>query len=163
LIDESHPEKGIAFNGRVSEDFKLTTGTWVSVGTLRTNLVSSFTPYAQDFVICGHNQDEVGALMFPTPALKELAGDGADSLPPHRWIEIASVRDELEKRMRSFKEEYPGSSQHIRVLRLLDTPPNMAAGEITDKGYLNQRTSLLTRADQVASLFEENCEAIIRI
>ena len=163
LIDESHPEKGIAFNGRVSEDFKLTTGTWVSVGTLRTNLVSSFTPYAQDFVICGHNQDEVGALMFPTPALKELAGDGADSLPPHRWIEIASVRDELEKRMRSFKEEYPGSSQHIRVLRLLDTPPNMAAGEITDKGYLNQRTSLLTRADQIASLFEENCEAIIRI
>jgi feruloyl-CoA synthase len=101
--------------------------------------------------------------MFPTPALKELAGDGADSLPPHRWIEIASVRDELEKRMRSLKEEYPGSSQHIRVLRLLDTPPNMSAGEITDKGYLNQRISLLTRADQVASLFEENCEAVIRI
>ena len=163
LIDESHPEKGIAFNGRVTEDFKLTTGTWVSVGTLRTNLVSSFTPYAQDFVICGHNQDEVGALMFPTPALKELAGDGAESLPPHRWLEIASVRDELEKRMCSFKEEYPGSSQHIRVLRLLDTPPNMAAGEITDKGYLNQRTSLLTRADQVESLFDESCESVIRI
>ena len=163
LIDESHPEKGIAFNGRVTEDFKLTTGTWVSVGTLRTNLVSSFTPYAQDFVICGHNQDEVGALMFPTPALKELAGDGAESLPPHRWIEIGSVRDELEKRMRSFKEEYPGSSQHIRVLRLLDTPPNMAAGEITDKGYLNQRTSLNTRADQVSELYETNAASVLHI
>ncbi|MEY3038737.1 MAG: hypothetical protein RL143_1304 [Pseudomonadota bacterium] len=163
LIDESHPEKGIAFNGRVTEDFKLTTGTWVSVGTLRTNLVSSFTPYAQDFVICGHNQDEVGALMFPTPALKELAGDDAESLPPHRWLEIASVRDELEKRMRIFKEEFPGSSQHIRVLRLLDTPPNMAAGEITDKGYLNQRTSLNSRADQVSELYETNAASVLRI
>lgn len=163
LIDEAHPEKGIAFNGRVTEDFKLTTGTWVSVGTLRTNLVSSFSPYAQDVVICGHNEDYVGALMFATPALKELAGAEADSLPPHRWIEIDAVREELTKRMKAVKAEHSGSSQHIRALMLLDTPPSMAAGEITDKGYLNQRISLSTRAEQVTQLYQTNNPSVLTI
>ena len=163
LIDDAHPEKGIAFNGRVTEDFKLTTGTWVSVGTLRTNLVSSFTPYAQDFVVCGHNQDYVGALMFATPALKELAGAAGAELPPHRWIEIDAVHEELISRMKAVKSEYTGSSQHIRALMILDTPPSMAAGEITDKGYLNQRTSLNTRAAQVAELYNIQSESVLRI
>ena len=163
LIDEAHPERGIAFNGRVTEDFKLTTGTWVSVGTLRTNLVSSFSPYAQDVVICGHNEDYVGALMFATPALKDLAGAAGAELPPHRWIEIDAVREELISRMNAVKSEYTGSSQHIRALMILDTPPSLAAGEITDKGYLNQRISLATRADKVEQLYDKSNPCVLRI
>lgn len=162
LIDEALPEKGIAFNGRVTEDFKLTTGTWVSVGTLRPALVSTFVPFALDFVICGHNEDYVAALMFPTPALKELAGDQSDNLPPSRWIEIDAVRDALMERMKAFATEHTGSSQHIKRLMILDTPPNMPAGEITDKGYLNQRACLASRAAQVNELFDDASNRVLR-
>lgn len=161
LIDANEPGKGIAFDGRVTEDFKLTTGTWVSVGTLRTALVSSFSPFAQDFVICGHNKDFVAALMFPTPALKQLVGPEADNLPPHRWLEINAVKEKLTSLMQRFKTENPGTSQHIAALTILDTPPNMAEGEITDKGYLNQRSCLENRKDKVAELFNGSNDSVL--
>ncbi len=73
----AHPERGVAFNGRVAEDFKLTTGTWVSVGTLRLRLVSALAPYAQDAVITGHDHAEVGALVFPSAAAQALSPERA--------------------------------------------------------------------------------------
>ena len=72
LADEEHPERGVAFNGRVAEDFKLTTGTWVSVGTLRVRVVSALAPYAQDAVITGHDRDEIGVLVFPSARPRSL-------------------------------------------------------------------------------------------
>jgi len=146
LADEARPERGVVFDGRVAEDFKLTTGTWVSVGTLRVRVVSALAPFAQDVVITGHDRDEVGVLVFPSPAAAaratgELAARIADAL-------------------RALKAEGGGSSQvPVRALVLAE-PPSADAGEITDKGYINQRAVLLRRAELVQRLHAGGAEVI---
>jgi feruloyl-CoA synthase len=139
LADASRPEQGVVFNGRVAEDFKLTTGTWVSVGTLRVRVVSALAPYAQDVVVTGHDRDEVGVLVFPSPAAASLA---PEVLAGH----VAAA-------LRALKGEGGGSSQvPVRAL-VLSEPPSVDAGEITDKGYINQRAVLARRAAEVARLY----------
>ncbi len=139
LADESAPEKGVVFNGRVAEDFKLTTGTWVSVGTLRVRVVSALTPWVQDAVITGHDRDEVGALLFPSPQAAALP---AGELAGH----VAAA-------LHALKGEGGGSSQVPARALVLDTPPSAEAGEITDKGYINQSAVLKRRGDAVARLY----------
>ena len=140
LIDPARPEKGIAFNGRVAEDFKLTTGTWVSVGTLRVRAVTAFAPFAQDVVVTGHDRDEVGLLVFPTPAAKDVP---TEQLHAH-----------VPEGLRKLKAEGGGgSSQSPTRAMLLDEPPSMDAGEITDKGYINQGAVLRRRAAEVEALY----------
>jgi feruloyl-CoA synthase len=124
----------------VAEDFKLTSGTWVSVGTLRLKVVNALAPYAQDVVITGHDRSEVGALVFLTEAGRAL---------PHDDF-AAKARAAL----KALKAEGGGSSQTpVRLLVLADTP-NMAVGEITDKGYVNQRMVLTRRAADVQALYD---------
>ena len=139
LADERQPERGVVFDGRVAEDFKLSTGTWVSVGTLRVRVVSALAPLAQDVVVTGHDRDEVGVLVFPTAL--------AAALPePEIAAQVAGV-------LRALKAEGGGSSQlPVRAL-LLHEPPLAAAGEITDKGYINQSAVLKRRAADVAALY----------
>ena len=138
-VDPQRPERGVLFNGRVAEDFKLTTGTWVSVGTLRVRLVSALAPWVQDAVITGHDRDEVGALLFPSAAGAALA--------PEAFAE--RVRGVLQ----ALKAEGGGSSQvPVRVMALSE-PPSTEGGEITDKGYLNQRAVLARRAADVQALY----------
>ena len=153
LIDEGQPEKGIRFNGRVTEDFKLTSGTWVSVGTIRPALVSALSPYAQDCVIAGHDQDMVGALIFVTPALRNLAGEGRESMSGDELAAIPAVRSAILSAIKAFAKECPGSSRHPQRVLLLGDAPSLESGELTDKGYLNQRNALRNRDDQVARLF----------
>jgi len=138
LVDAGHPERGVMFNGRVAEDFKLSTGTWVSVGTLRVDLVSRLAPLAQDVVITGHDRAEVGMLVFPSP---QSAGR-----PAEEW------KAALQRVMRELRDAGAGSSQcPVRAL-VLRTPPDIDAGEITDKGYINQRAVLTRRAAEVERL-----------
>jgi len=139
LADESAPEKGVVFDGRVAEDFKLTTGTWVSVGTLRVRVVSALSPLAQDVVITGHDRDEVGVLVFPGAAGAALPTDEL-----HARIAAA---------LRAMAAEGGGSSQLPRRALVLAEPPSADGGEITDKGYLNQGAVLRRRAEQVALLY----------
>ena len=140
LVDEAHPEKGIIFNGRVAEDFKLTTGTWVSVGTLRVKLVSALAPWAQDAVITGHDRDEVGALIFPSAAAASLSAQ--------------DLQARIKATLLAMKGEGGGSSQiPVRAL-VLSEPPSPDGGEITDKGYINQRAVLSRRGAQVQALYE---------
>ncbi len=139
LVDPAAPEKGIAFDGRVSEDFKLTTGTWVSVGTLRVRAVSALAPYAQDVVVTGHNGSEIGLLIFLSAA--------ANNVPAE------TLRDHVVAALRRLADEGGGgSSQTPRRAMFLTSPPNLDAGEITDKGYINQRAVLAHRADEVTLL-----------
>lgn len=139
LRDEADPLSGIVFNGRVAEDFKLTSGTWVSVGTLRLKVVAAMAPYAQDVVITGHDRNEVGCLIFLTESGRLVPRD-----------EI--VRD-VQEALRALKAEGGGSSQTpVRALILPDAP-SAAAGEITDKGYINQRLVLTRRAADVERLY----------
>jgi feruloyl-CoA synthase len=138
LVDPERPEQGVAFNGRVAEDFKLSSGTWVSVGTLRLRVVSALAPLVQDAVITGHDRAEVGVLLFPSAAAKGLT---ADELAERARAALAALR-----------AEGGGSSQTPVRARWLAEPPNADAGEITDKGYINQRAVLKRRAAEVEAL-----------
>lgn len=139
LFDEQRPERGVVFDGRVAEDFKLTTGTWVSVGTLRVKVVSALAPLAQDVVVTGHDRDEIGVLVFPSPA--------AAQVPPG---ELAA---RIGQALRKLREEGGGSSTCPTRALVLAEPPSADAGEITDKGYLNQRAVLQRRAAMVERLY----------
>ena len=138
LVDDAHPERGVMFNGRVAEDFKLGSGTWVSVGTLRVKLVSAFAPWAQDVVLTGHGGDELGALVFPSPAAAAA--------------EPTAVRSAIAAALQRLRAEGGGSSQCPARVMLLTEPPSADAGEITDKGYVNQRAVLARRAAEVERL-----------
>jgi feruloyl-CoA synthase len=139
LLDESDPLQGVVFNGRVAEDFKLTSGTWVSVGTLRLKVVTVLAPYAQDVVITGHDRSEVGALVFLTEAGRQI---GREAFTAHARAALKAL-----------KAEGGGSSQTPTRLLILADAPNMGAGEITDKGYINQRLVLTRRAADVTALY----------
>ena len=139
LVDAERPDCGVVFDGRVAEDFKLGSGTWVSVGTLRPRLVSALAPWAQDAVITGHERDEVGALIFPTAA--------AAALPP------AELANRIRAALQALQREAGGSAQSPSRALVLAEPPSAEAGEITDKGYLNQRAVLNRRAADVAALY----------
>jgi feruloyl-CoA synthase len=139
LRDPADPLQGVVFDGRVAEDFKLSSGTWVSVGTLRVKLVSALAPYAQDVVITGHDRSEVGALVFLTDA-----GRGLPEADRARQFSVA---------LTALRSEGSGSSQTPTRMLLLPDAPQAAAGEITDKGYLNQRLVLARRAAEVQALY----------
>uniref|UniRef100_UPI0026224D21 feruloyl-CoA synthase n=1 Tax=Pseudomonas sp. TaxID=306 RepID=UPI0026224D21 len=161
LIDPFSPQQGVRFNGRIAEDFKLTTGTWVSVSALRVRVLSALSPYVQDCVITGHDRDELGALLFVSPALRELAGEGGHDMSAEKLAACVAVRGVLLAGILRLAEETPASSQHIQRLVILDTPANPQDGEITDKGYINQRQSLNLRADQVSRLYAEQLDPAV--
>jgi len=145
LQDEADPASGIVFNGRVAEDFKLTSGTWVSVGTLRLHLVTALAPLAQDAVITGHDRNEIGALVFLTEAARRLPE--------------AEVRAQVKAALQRIRAEGGGSSHTPARVLLLPDAPSMAAGEITDKGYINQRLTLQRRAADVEALYAKPMDA----
>jgi feruloyl-CoA synthase len=138
LADPAAPEKGLVFDGRVAEDFKLTTGTWVHAGAVRVKLIAECNPLLQDAVITGHDRDEVGAMVFLSPAVKDLP------------------REEIGKKIKNALKALSaegGSSTHPTRVLVLTEPPSIDAGEITDKGYINQRAVLERRAALVEKLY----------
>ena len=146
LAEPEHPERGVVFDGRVAEDFKLGSGTWVSVGTLRVRWLSALAPLAQDVVVTGHGRDELGMLVFPSAAAAEMPADALAT-------RVAEV-------LRTLGDEAQGSSERPARALLLDEPPSAAAGEITDKGYLNQAAVLARRADDVQALYGNDARVI---
>ena len=145
------PAQGLVFDGRMAENFKLSSGTWVNVGQLRTTVIAACAPAVEDVVIAGHDSDEVGILVFPSLAgMRSIAGDqtkGVAELIGHHAV-VATVRDGLAHHNR----QVTGSSQRVMRVLLLAEPPSIDAGEITDKGYLNQRAVLANRHHDVARL-----------
>ena len=147
--DPEDPGEGLLFDGRIAEDFKLATGTWVNVGPLRARLLAQLEPYARDVVIAGADCNEVGALIFPhLDACRRLAAADAEDVTAD-----ARVLDELRARLTAFASGSTGSSNRICRAILLSEPPLLDAGEITDKGSINQRAVLTRRADLVAELY----------
>ncbi|TAK44805.1 MAG: feruloyl-CoA synthase [Betaproteobacteria bacterium] len=141
FVAPEDPQQGLEFDGRLAEDFKLTTGTWVSVGPLRARINAAGAPYVQDSVITGHDRDEVGALIFPGEACRAL------DAPALRLL----FRQLLEKLAR----EATGSSNRVTRLLLLTEAPSLDSGEITDKGSINQKAVLLRRAVLVDAMYAE--------
>lgn len=148
--DPDRPEKGLVFDGRVTEDFKLDSGTWVSVGTLRPDVVAACAPLVFDAVICGQDKKYVGALIWPSPAAMKAAMEAAGGDAMKAVTEFTKL---LAHKLMAFNDTQPGSSRRIGRFKVLTTPPSMDAGEITDKGYVNQRVAQDHRAADVAALF----------
>ncbi|MBL6953454.1 MAG: feruloyl-CoA synthase [Alphaproteobacteria bacterium] len=152
FADPEDPLKGLVFDGRVAEDFKLTTGTWVNSGALRLAALSAAAPVLQDVVVAGHDRDFVALLAWPNLAgCRSLCGDG--ELDAMDAAASPVVRQHIRDGLAAYNGSNPGSSSRIRRLLLLDEPPAIDANEITDKGYINQRAVLDNRAADVARLF----------
>jgi feruloyl-CoA synthase len=154
FVDPERPELGLLFDGRLGEDFKLSTGTWVSVGALRLRAVAALAPVAQDVVVTGHDRDEIGFLIFPNlEACRALcAGDlGAAAAP--NVLEQAAVRERVRAGLAALERAGGGSSTYASRALLLSEPPTVDSGEITDKGYVNQRAVLTRRAALVEALY----------
>jgi len=154
FADPDDAAKGFYFDGRIAENFKLNTGTWVAVGGLRARLIDHFGEIVRDAVITGLDRDFVGALIFPDVALCRACAKG---LPEDAPVEVVladvGVRATFAEKLASLGRMSTGSSTHIRHLLLMAEPPSMDRGEITDKGSLNQRAVLRNRADSVEELY----------
>jgi feruloyl-CoA synthase len=131
-FDRGEPANGLLFAGRIAEDFKLLTGTWVHVGELRARFIRHFAPLVRDVVLAGEGRSDIGALIF-------LSGQASPG--------------ELRDRLRSFPNT--GSSNRVTRALVLEEPPSLDAGEATDKGSINQRAVLARRKHLVEELFRD--------
>ncbi len=147
--DPDDPREGLLFDGRIAEDFKLATGTWVNVGPLRAQLLARLEPLARDVVIAGADRDDIGALIFPdVDACRPLAVDAGVDVTHDPQV-LGAVR----ARLVAFAQTSTGSSNRVCRAMLLAEPPSLDAGEMTDKGSINQRAVLERRADLVTELY----------
>jgi feruloyl-CoA synthase len=155
FVNPDLPEQGLLFDGRVAEDFKLLSGTWVHVGTIRVAGISALFPVAQDIVVTGHDRDEIGFLVFPNIAeCRRLAGLG-DNAPVDLVLGHPAVKERVREGLVRMKREGGGSSTYPSRVLLLAEPPSSEAGEMTEKGYINQRSVRTRRADRVLELYGE--------
>jgi feruloyl-CoA synthase len=159
-IDEDDVHQGLKFDGRIAEDFKLGTGTFVSVGPLRAKIIAAGAPCVQDAVITGINLREVGALIFPTPAVRQLAGL-PESASLKQVLESPPVQAHFQKLMNELAEAGTGSANRVARLHLMHQPPSIDKGEVTDKGSINQRAVLQHRDAMVRALHEGTLEFTI--
>ena len=148
FVDRAAPDKGFRFDGRISEDFKLATGTWVSVGPMRAKAVAALAPYARDVVVAGHDKDYLAVIVVPDP-------------PACQDMDEAALIAALRPLLAAFAQTATGSSTKVQRLVLLDAPLSLDHGEVTDKGSVNQRAVLKSRADLVSALYAAHPSANI--
>lgn len=152
--DPDVPERGLMFDGRVAENFKLLTGTWVAVGVLRLDVLTYLTPLVADAAVTGENQEEVGLLAFANiPACQAELGADGEGLSPEQVVAHPKLHAILNDRLAAYNKAHPGSSQRVTRMLLMTQPAGIDAGEITDKGYLNQRAILDNRSHLVDRLY----------
>jgi feruloyl-CoA synthase len=155
FADPDDPLQGLLFDGRIAEDFKLSTGTWVSVGPLRGRFIDHFAPYVRDVVFAGPNRGFIGALVFPDiEACRKLAGLAADA-PAAAVVADEKVRTMFAERLRTLAAESRGSSTRVERAILMAEPPSMDKSEMTDKGSINQRAVLANRAALAEQLYTD--------
>ncbi len=150
FLDPEDPNQGLVFDGRVTEDFKLDSGTWVSVGTLRPDVLAAASPYLQDAVIAGQDKPFIGVLAWPS-----AAGMAAAQAAPGEGGPREKLAELVSEKLRAFNADAGGSSRQVGRFVIMAEPPSIDAGEITDKGYVNQRATLERRADLVKAIYAE--------
>jgi feruloyl-CoA synthase len=155
FADPDRPELGLFFDGRVAEDFKLNSGTWVSVGTLRVAGIAALAPLAQDIVVTGHGRDEVRFLVLPNIAACRAAAGLPETADVKDVLSHTAVRSAIAQGLAKLKAQAGNSSGHATRALLLAEPASVDGGEITDKGYINQRAVLTRRAAAVAVLEDD--------
>ncbi len=142
FVDPNDPGKGLVFDGRMTEDFKLTTGTWVNVGALRMEILVATAPLLSDVVPTAPDRDYLGLLAWLNPAASESSG-------------YTETTTDLISKLRTFNVEHPGTSTVVRRVLLLTEPPSFEDGEVTDKQYLNQRAVRNRRKADVDRLYAD--------
>ena len=152
LVDPDDASRGLFFDGRVSEDFKLATGTWVQASMMRLDLLPRLKGLAQDLVICGEGQSEIGLLLFATPE-RGKGGTGA--------VEDPELAEDIQAVLTELATSATGSSNRIGRALVMAEPPNVGDGEVTAKGSLNIRTVLSRRADLLSRLYDDDDAAVI--
>jgi feruloyl-CoA synthase len=143
FVDPADLSRGFIFDGRVSEDFKLATGTWVDVGSMRSDVIAACAPLVRDVVLTGLDRNFIGALLFPNADACKALGDAA------------AVSAAVAARLGALACRATGSSNHVARALVMAEPPVADAGEITDKGSINQRAVMARRADLVATLYAD--------
>jgi len=162
FADPREPAKGIVFDGRLAEDFKLTTGTWVHVGGLRVGVLAAASPALQDAIICGENREFIGVLAWLNAAgCHKLIGGG--EAPLSELARHPAVREHVGQTLVQWNAEHAGSSERIARVLLLSDTPSIDANEITDKGYINQRLALDRRKADVERLYATSPDADVTV
>ncbi len=158
--DPAQPNLGLRFNGRIAEDFKLATGTFVSVGPLRGRIIAAGAPYVQDAVITGLNMHEVGAMLFTTARVRELCEMPA-SAPLVEVLQHPKVLAYFQQMLNALAAQATGSANRVARLVLLSDPPSIDKGEVTDKGSINQRAVLKHRDALVQALHDGSAPGVL--
>jgi feruloyl-CoA synthase len=154
FVDASDPGRGLTFNGRLAEDFKLSTGTWVSVGPLRSKILMQAGGYAQDVVISGPDRDFPAAMVFPNLSLcRDLSGLTSADVSARQVLTHPAVLARFQGIFDELARQATGSSTFVARAILLEQPPSLDAREVTDKGSLNQKAVLQNRAALVDDLY----------
>ncbi|WP_342361754.1 AMP-binding protein [Terrarubrum flagellatum] len=160
LLDDDAPERGLLFDGRIAEDFKLANGAWVSVGPLRAALMTALAPFARDVLIAGADRDRLGLIVFvDVEACRSALQDNDAQNGP----DSAMLRHAIAERLRGHNAQNPASTRSIARVALDFDGPSAERGEVNDKGYVNQRQALRNRSSTVAHLFSDPPSAAILI
>lgn len=162
LVDPANPQLGLMFDGRIAEDFKLSSGVFVSVGPLRNRAVLEGTPLVQDVVVAAPDRECLGLLVFPRLAdCRQLAGldDGVDAATV---LASAPVQDWFAAWLKRLNREASGNASRLEWIALQEEPPSADRGEITDKGSLNQRSVLTHRAERLDACYRGTAPLLIR-
>jgi feruloyl-CoA synthase len=162
-VDPNDFSRGFLFGGRIGEDFKLGTGTWVNVGPLRIALMGALAPLVRDVVICGADREFLTILMLPDWAAVRTLAAVPSGATDAAALASPTVRAEIADRLEAFAEAHPGSSTHPNRAIFLETPPSIDAGEITDKGSLNNAIIRERRADLIEHLYAPEHPLVIAI
>lgn len=162
FISESDPQKGLRFDGRIAEDFKLVSGTWVNVGEIRAKVIAAGAPYVQDVVVTGHDRSEIGVMVFLQPATCRSLSPALSAYST--LAEIARddvVRSHFSGVLEALNRESTGSSNRIVAALLLEEPASMEHGECTDKGSINQRNTLRIRSKLVDAIYSPTQDGLV--
>lgn len=153
LADPADPQLGLMFDGRIAEDFKLSSGVFISVGPMRSRVILEGAPYVLDAVVLGPDRSELGMLIFPrVPELRQLSGLGSEASDA-AVLSTPVVREWLARLLTALNREATGNASYIKFASLAIDPPSIDRGEITDKGSINQRAVLQLRSSLIDSLY----------
>ncbi|MEL6754485.1 MAG: AMP-binding protein, partial [Pseudomonadota bacterium] len=160
FLDPEDPKKGLAFDGRLAEEFKLASGTWVSAGTVRVKVVEAVDGALSDVVVCGLNKNEIALLGFLNENwCKRRAGAETDLMS---LCQNPKIIEAVATGIETYNRAHPNAAQRVAAISLQTTPPIAEAGEITEKGYINQAKVQALRADAVEALYDGANQDLIR-
>ena len=161
FVDPNDANAGLNFDGRISEDFKLMSGTWVRATNIRLDALKHFADIALDVVVTGHDRNELGLLVFPHPgSMNESVLSAGDT---GGVFSSDAVRTLIHSRLTALSQHATSSSTRVVRALVLATPPSMSEGELTAKGSINARKVLILRKELLERLYDDNDPAVVRL